>query len=66
MSFGSCRPDVEVVYLTHLVGNQSLAPHVNWRWDVDYTAPLAGLPQVIVPSKMGKRLPPPLLVCVRR
>ncbi|EHK41963.1 hypothetical protein TRIATDRAFT_322099 [Trichoderma atroviride IMI 206040] len=27
----------------------SLTPHVNWRWDVDYTAPLAGLPQVIVP-----------------
>ncbi|UKZ72899.1 hypothetical protein TrVFT333_000536 [Trichoderma virens FT-333] len=26
-----------------------LTPHVNWRWDVDYTAPLAGLPQVIVP-----------------
>ncbi|CAI6336796.1 unnamed protein product [Periconia digitata] len=26
-----------------------LTPHVNWKWDVDYTAPLAGLPQVIVP-----------------
>ncbi|KAL7895568.1 amidase signature domain-containing protein [Trichoderma sp. SZMC 28014] len=26
-----------------------LTPHVNWRWHVDYTAPLAGLPQVIVP-----------------
>lgn len=23
---------------------------MNWRWDIDYIAPLAGLPQVIVPS----------------
>ncbi len=23
---------------------------MNWRWDIDYIAPLAGLPQVVVPS----------------
>lgn len=37
-------------------GVSRLTPHVNWRWDVDYTAPLAGLPQVIVPS-MPSSLP---------
>lgn len=30
--------------------NTSLTPRVNWKWDIDYAAPLAGLPQDIVPS----------------
>ena len=31
--------------------NKSLSPHVNFKFDFDYSAPLAGLPHVILPGE---------------